>query len=204
MKTKNKILTVELAVLAAFIITCVVSTMSFASACEDIRSSVLRMHVVANSDSEEDQCLKLKVRDAVLEAGKEYFDNSESAAQAEEKLIPVKDELEKVAQKVVEENGYDYDVKVNIGNAYFPTKTYDGEVTLPAGEYEAVNVIIGSGQGHNWWCVMFPPMCLPAAESDTELDEVLSEREYEIVKSNPKFEPRFKIVEWYEKFIKNN
>lgn len=204
MKTKNKILTVELAVLTAFIITCVVSTMSFASACEDIRNSVLRMHVVANSDSEEDQCLKLKVRDAVLEAGKEYFDNSESAAQAEEKLIPVKDELERVAKKVVEENGYDYDVKVNIGNAYFPTKTYDGDVTLPAGEYEAVNVIIGSGQGHNWWCVMFPPMCLPAAESDTELDEVLSGREYEIVKSNPKFEPRFKIVEWYEKFIKNN
>lgn len=204
MKTKNKILTVELAVLTAFIITCVVSTMSFASACDDIRNSVLRMHVVANSDSEEDQCLKLKVRDAVLEAGKEYFDNSESAAQAEEKLIPVKDELERVAKKVVEENGYDYDVKVNIGNAYFPTKTYDGDVTLPAGEYEAVNVIIGSGQGHNWWCVMFPPMCLPAAESDTELDEVLSGREYEIVKSNPKFEPRFKIVEWYEKFIKNN
>ncbi len=204
MKTKNRILTVELAFLAAFIITCVVGTMSFASACEEIRSSVLRMHVVANSDSEEDQCLKLKVRDAVLEAGKEYFDNSESAAQAEEKLIPVKDELERVAKKVVEENGYDYDVKVNIGNAYFPTKTYDGEVTLPAGEYEAVNVIIGSGQGHNWWCVMFPPMCLPAAESDTELNEVLSEREYEIVKSNPKFEPRFKIVEWYEKIIKNN
>ncbi len=204
MKTKNRILTVELALLAAFIITCVVGTMSFASACEEIRSSVLRMHVVANSDSEEDQCLKLKVRDAVLEAGKEYFDNSESAAQAEEKLIPVKDELERVAKKVVEENGYDYDVKVNIGNAYFPTKTYDGEVTLPAGEYEAVNVIIGSGQGHNWWCVMFPPMCLPAAESDTELNEVLSEREYEIVKSNPKFEPRFKIVEWYEKIIKNN
>lgn len=204
MKTKNKILTAELAVLAAFIIACVISTMSFASACEDIRGSVLRMHVVANSDSEEDQCLKLKVRDAVLEAGKEYFDNSESAAQAEEKLIPVKDELENVAKKVVEDNGFDYDVKVNIGNAYFPTKTYDGDVTLPAGEYEAVNVIIGTGNGHNWWCVMFPPMCLPAAESDTELDEVLSQREYEIVKSNPKFEPRFKIVEWYEKFIKNN
>ena len=204
MKTKNKILTTELAILAAFIIACVISTMSFASACEDIRGSVLRMHVVANSDSEEDQCLKLKVRDAVLEAGKEYFDNSESAAQAEEKLIPVKDELENVAKKVVEDNGYDYDVKVNIGNAYFPTRTYDGDVTLPAGEYEAVNVIIGSGDGHNWWCVMFPPMCLPAAESDTELDEVLSQREYEIVKSNPKFEPRFKIVEWYEKFIKKN
>jgi len=204
MKTKNRIFIIEFAVLTAFIITCVISTMSFASACEDIRNSVLRMHVVANSDSEEDQALKLKVRDAVLEAGKEYFDNSESAAQAEEKLIPVKDELEKVAKKVVEDNGFDYDVKVNIGNAYFPTKTYDGDVTLPAGEYEAVNVIIGSGKGHNWWCVMFPPMCLPAAESDTELDEVLSEHEYEIVKSNPRFEPRFKIVEWYEKFIKNN
>ena len=178
--------------------------MSFASACKDIRNSVLRMHVIANSDSAEDQALKLKVRDAVLEAGKEYFDNSESAAEAEKKLVLVKDELEAVAKKTVIDNGYDYDVKVNIGNAYFPTKTYDGEVTLPAGEYEAVNVVIGSGNGHNWWCVMFPPMCLPAAESDVELDEVLSRDEYEIVKSNPKFEPRFKIIEWYEKFIKNN
>ena len=162
------------------------------------------MHVIANSDSAEDQALKLKVRDALLEAGKEYFDNSESAAEAEKKLVLVKDELEAVAKKTVIDNGYDYDVKVNIGNAYFPTKTYDGEVTLPAGEYEAVHVVIGNGNGHNWWCVMFPPMCLPAAESDVELDEVLSRDEYEIVKSNPKFEPRFKIIEWYEKFIKNN
>ena len=204
MKTKNKILAVELAALTAFIIACVSSTMSFASACKDIRSSVLRMHVIANSDSAEDQALKLKVRDAVLEAGIEYFDNSESAAEAEKKLVLVKDELEAIAKKTVMDNGYDYDVKVNIGNAYFPTKTYDGEVTFPAGEYEAVNVVIGSGNGHNWWCVMFPPMCLPAAESDVELDEVLSRDEYEIVKSNPKFEPRFKIIEWYEKFIKNN
>lgn len=99
MKTKNKILAVELAVFTAFIIACVSSTMSFASACKDIRNSVLRMHVIANSDSAEDQALKLKVRDAVLEAGKEYFDNSESAAEAEKSLFWQRTSLKRLLKR---------------------------------------------------------------------------------------------------------
>lgn len=200
---KNKIKRIELSILCGLIITCVLSTVSFAEKCDSIRSNMLRMHVIANSDSDEDQALKLKVRDAVLEAGKEYFDGSVSASQAEEVLIPVKGKLEEAAQKVITENGFDYPVKVIIDREYFATRIYDNSITLPAGQYEAVKVIIGSGEGHNWWCVMFPPMCLPAAENDETLDDVLTDDELEIVKSNPKFEPRFKIIELYEKFTEN-
>lgn len=199
---KRKIRIIEWSVLIAFTVTCFLSTVSFAHTCDDIRDSVLRMHIIANSDSEEDQELKLKVRDAVLEAGKECFDSSLTLDQALEKLIPEKAELKKVAEDVIRENGYDYSVDIKIENTFFSTKTYD-DVTLPAGEYLAVNVVIGEGEGHNWWCVMFPPMCLPAAESEVEIEDVLTDSEIGIVKSNPKYEPRFKIVELYEKFIKN-
>ncbi len=200
---KNKIRRIELSVLCGLIITVILSTVSFARDCSEIRNSVLRMHVIANSDSDVDQELKLKVRDAVLQAGKEYFDGSVTASQAEEKLIPVKEKLEQAAKQTIEENGFDYGVRVTICKEYFGTRTYDNDITLPAGQYEAVKVIIGEGKGHNWWCVMFPPMCLPAAESDVEIDSVLSDSELSVVKSNPKFEPRFKIIEIFEKFTEN-
>lgn len=202
-KTDNKIHKIELSVLAGLIIAVVMSFTSFASACKEIRTDVLRMHVIANSDSDEDQTLKLKVRDAVLKEGKDVFDGSLTAAQAEEILNPQKDRLLSAAQKVISENGYDYDVKIEIGKDFFSTRTYDDRITLPAGEYEAVRVIIGEGKGKNWWCVMFPPMCLPAAESNNEvnIDELLTDDELEIVESNPKYEPRFKIIELYEKLV---
>ncbi len=200
---KNKIRRIELSVLCGLIITVILSTVSFARDCSEIRNSVLRMHVIANSDSDADQELKLKVRDAVLQAGKDYFDGSVTASQAEEKLIPVKEKLEQAAKQTIEENGFDYGVRVTICKEYFGTRTYDNDITLPAGQYEAVKVIIGEGKGHNWWCVMFPPMCLPAAESDVEIDSVLSDSELSVVKSNPKFEPRFKIIEIFEKFTEN-
>lgn len=200
---KSKIRRIELSVLFGLIITVILSTVSFARDCSEIRNSVLRMHVIANSDSDADQELKLKVRDAVLQAGKEYFDGSITASQAEEKLIPVKEKLEQAARQTIEENGFDYSVRVTICKEYFGTRTYDNDITLPAGQYEAVKVIIGEGKGHNWWCVMFPPMCLPAAESDAEIDSVLSDSELSVVKSNPKFEPRFKIIELFEKFAEN-
>ncbi len=200
---KNKIRRIELSILCGLIITVILSTVSFARDCSEIRNSVLRMHVIANSDSDADQELKLKVRDAVLQAGKEYFDGSVTASQAEEKLIPVTEMLEQAAKRTIEENGFDYGVTVSVGREYFGTRTYDNDITLPAGQYEALKVIIGEGNGHNWWCVMFPPMCLPAAESDAEIDSVLSDSELSVVKSNPKFEPRFKIIELIEKIAEN-
>lgn len=182
----------------AVVCACIVSVSSFSGTCRGIRSEVLRMHVIANSDSEEDQALKLRVRDAVLKEGKEIFDGSVTSDQAEELLKPAVPRLEKAAKAEIKRSGYDYPVKVIVGEEYFNTRTYENSVTLPAGRYEAVRVIIGEGEGKNWWCVMFPPMCLPAAQAEASIDDVLSEDEAKLVKSNPKFEVRFKIVEWIE------
>lgn len=173
------------------------SAVGFQSTCNEVRSSVLRLHVIANSDSDEDQALKLKVRDAMLETGSRLFSGNVDASGAEETAQSEISELEKTAKRVLMENGCSDSVRIEIGESRFPTRTY-GNVTLPAGEYEAVRVIIGKGEGHNWWCVMFPPMCLPAAEGDTKLDDVLSADGIKLVNSDPKYEVRFKIVEWYE------
>lgn len=188
----------ELALFLGLIISVVISsTASFQSTCNEVRNSVLRLHVIANSDSDEDQALKLKVRDAMLETGSRLFSGDVNAENAEETAQSEISTLEETARRVLSENGCNDSVKIEIGKSRFPTRTY-GNVTLPAGKYEAVRVIIGKGEGHNWWCVMFPPMCLPAAEGETKLDDVLSADGVELVNSNPKFEVRFKIVEWYE------
>ncbi len=169
---------------------------NFAAKTEDIADNVLRLHILANSDSEEDQALKLKVRDRILATGYDTFSNAENAEQAEERIIADSDKLIKAAQEVIEEEGYNYDVTLEITDESFPTRTYDN-VTLPAGEYRAVRLVIGKGEGHNWWCVMFPTLCLPGA-SDTDLDAVLTEDEIELVESDPEVDVRFKIAEIFE------
>lgn len=193
-----KLLKIELSILLAFVIACTAGVCNFASACGEIRESVLRLHVIANSDSEADQALKLKVRDAVLEAGNDIFDGSVTREEARARLEPQREKLEEAALKVIKEEGYDYSVRINIEEEYFNTRTYE-KFTLPAGDYMAVRVIIGEGKGKNWWCIMFPPLCLPAAEGDAEISDVLGERELKVVEKNPKYEPRFKIIEIYEK-----
>ena len=192
----------EISLFCGLVISILLSIISFGASCGEIRQDVLRMHVIANSDSAEDQAVKLKVRDAVLEAGEDLFDGTLTAEGAEQVLDSDIERLQNAAQNVLTENGFDYGVRVEIGKDYFNTRTYDGEVTLPAGEYEAVRVILGEGQGQNWWCVMFPPMCLPAAEADTEISDVLTQNEEDVVKSNPKYEARFKIVELFENFYR--
>ncbi len=191
----KKIKIIECSIFIGFIIAIVLSVTSFAETCDEIRTDVLRLHVIANSDSYEDQQLKLKVRDAVLEAGENIFDGSVTRENAQEKIEKEKETLEKVAKKVVEENGFDYDVEITVTEEYFTTRTYEN-VTLPAGDYMAVRVLIGESAGKNWWCVMFPPLCLPAAETDIDL--FFNDRQVKLVERNPKYEPRFKIVEIFE------
>ena len=176
----------------------------FGARCAGIRREVLRLHVIANSDSARDQSAKLRVRDALLLAGADLFDGSVDTAQAQAVLIPRKEELERRAKKTLEALGLDYPVRIEIGEAYFPTRTYEAAgVTLPAGRYQAVRVLLGRGGGQNWWCVMFPPLCLPAARpsSQVSLDAALTGGELRIVKSNPKLEIRFKIVELWESLL---
>lgn len=196
---KNRIFKIETSVLAALLICFVLNISSFSEECRNIRSKMLRMHVIANSDSDIDQELKLKVRDAVLAEGKEIFDGSVTADDAKSKILPETERLRKAALTVIENEGFSYDVKITVGNEYFNTRTYDNSVTLPAGYYTAVKVIIGEGKGHNWWCVMFPPMCLPAASKECEISDVLEKDEVRIVEGGSKYKFKFKIVEIYEK-----
>lgn len=200
---KKTLLRIEISLLIALIICGALNINAFSQQCESIREKMLRMHVIANSDSEEDQQLKLKVRDAVLSAGKEVFDGSITATEAKEKITPYIDYLENTALETIKNEGFDYNVKITVEKEYFSTRTYDNSVTLPAGYYTAVKVIIGEGEGQNWWCVMFPPMCLPTAVAECEMSDVLTEDETEIVTETEKYEFKFKIVEFFEEIFNN-
>ena len=167
---------------------------------EALAEKVVRLHVLANSDSEEDQALKLRVRDAVLEQATAILEQSADRREAESRLRGQLLELERIAAKEIAAEGYDYPVTVNLENTDFPTKEYDG-FTLPAGEYLALRVIIGEGKGQNWWCVVFPPLCT-AASADVPASALaagFSEEEVSLItEENQGYVLKFKAVEWWE------
>lgn len=201
MKSKKltKLMKIQAVVFAAVFAAVACSVGAFAYNCSRVRSDVLRMHVIANSDCSADQQLKLMVRDAVLERGAQLFDGTVTVDEARRKIEPHKAELEAAAREVIERAGYDYPVSVNVVNEYFATRCY-GSLTMPAGRYTAVKVVIGEGAGRNWWCVMFPPLCLPAAQDrGGNLDAFFDDGELKVVESSGRYEPRFKIVEIIEK-----
>lgn len=171
--------------------------MPFIETSERISRDVFRLHILANSDEEYDQQLKLKVRDAVLEKGQEVFLNCSSLDDIISVCEKNIDLFSEAAQECIADNGYGYGVNVYVDKEYFNTRKYE-EITLPGGIYNALKIEIGEAQGHNWWCVMFPAICLSAV-SDSEINEILDEEEVELINSNEKYEIRFKIVEIYEK-----
>lgn len=193
----KKHIRIEIAVAVGLIVAIIASIASFAAECSSVREDVVRLHILANSDSEEDQAVKLLVRDALLECGSELFSGAVTVDEAKECLENECSELIKTAEQVLYENGFDYGAGITLTTEYFATRAYE-DFTMPAGEYLAVRVILGKGEGHNWWCVMFPPLCLPAASGKTELDVVFGESGADIVKSEAKYEMRFKIVEVFE------
>lgn len=200
-----KLKAVEISAFLAFVL-CLGVTLTFDNSCSGIREKVLRLHVIANSDSAEDQSLKYAVRDALLQQGEDVFAGSDTSYEAEAKIGKSLFSLKNTAEETVRTFGYDYKVNVEIGNTYFPTREYE-DITLPAGYYRAVRVIIGEGKGRNWWCVMFPPLCIPAAaEESPDLEDILDKKELDIVSSGEKYEIRFWFVEKYyelkEKFVK--
>lgn len=167
---------------------------------DELADKVVRLHVLANSDSEEDQALKLRVRDAVLEQATAILEQSADRREAESRLRGQLLELERIAAAEITAAGYQYPVTVELENTDFPTKEYDG-FTLPAGEYLALRVIIGEGQGRNWWCVVFPPLCT-AASADVPaaaLAAGFSEDEVSLItEENQGYVLKFKAVEWWE------
>lgn len=171
----------------------------------DIANSVFRLHVIANSDSKEDQDLKYKVRDSLISYMNELCGNCKSKEEAINLVTKHKEEFKKIADDTIKNNGYSYDVKISIGNFEFPTKNY-GDISLPAGFYDALRVEIGNAKGQNWWCVMFPPLCfvdissgVVPDESKEQLEDTLSEEEYALVseEDEPQFKFKFKILEFF-------
>lgn len=198
--TNLKNLTIIIILFIAFFI---INAHSYAiNVSNGLSSNIFRLHILANSDSEEDQALKLKVRDAILQ----YMETLNTAKQDKQSVIELSKEhiedFKMIAEKVIHENGYDYSVSAEIGNFYFPTKYY-GNISLPAGDYDALKIEIGDAKGQNWWCSLFPPLCFVSVsagvveeEGKTYLKENLSEEEFEIVsETSPEIEFKFKIVE---------
>lgn len=173
----------------------------------DIEDSVLRLHIVANSDSDEDQALKLKVRDEVVDRCGFLFENCVSAEQSIKIAADNIGFIKYVAEQVITENGYNYDADCQVTQCSFPTKQYerpgDGVVSLPRGEYNALNIKIGAANGKNWWCVMYPPLCFVdgVASVPDETDELLKSQltasEYELITESdrPEIKIKFKIAE---------
>ena len=167
---------------------------------DDLSNKVVRLHVLANSDSEEDQALKLLVRDAVLERAEDVLVQTSDRAEAEGKLRGQLLEFERAAAEVIREEGYDYTVTVELADTEFPTRAYDG-FTLPAGEDLALRVLIGEAAGQNWWCVVFPPLCTAAA-ADTSVSAMatgFTEEEIKLItEEDSGYILKFKVVEFWE------
>ncbi len=169
----------------------------FARQCEGIQTEVLRLHIPANSDSDSDQSVKLRLRDFLLtEYGGRLsqLDSVQEAKAAAAELLP---EIERASCEFLAAEGMDYGAKAELCDMYFTTRVYDN-VTLPAGEYSALRVTLGSGEGQNWWCVMFPPLCIPAAaeyreEAEDALPDVLIHDE-----EAPEVEIKFALFEFFK------
>ena len=192
----------EWVVLIACIVSIALSTVvSFGEECYFIRENTLRLHILANSDDATDQQLKLQVRDAVLEQSGFLFsgcETREAMIEAAKQQLPL---IQRTAQQVVAQNGSDQQVRVSVTDMFFETRQYDN-VILPAGTYTAVRIELGRAQGKNWWCVLYPPLCVEAACSGfTQEEAQISES---LLQQNelPKYRVKLAVVEWWESLLR--
>ncbi|MBQ8892878.1 MAG: stage II sporulation protein R [Clostridia bacterium] len=170
-----------------------------------VRQGVVRFHVVAASDSAEDQQLKLRVRDGLFAMIKELFADCTDQAAALKTAEENREELESAAREILQQNGCDTPITLEIGQRYFPTKDY-GSLSFPAGSYQAVSIRIGEARGQNFWCVLYPALCIaPAVAEDTAADEMTAvigeESTHFLQKSTEKEKIKFALVEWFEHFM---
>lgn len=155
----------------------------------DIKDKIIRLHVVANSDSPEDQAIKLRIRDAIIKELEPKLENMKSQEEVKNLISANMDNLISAAEEEMAKIGKSYPIDIELGTYEFPTKVY-GDLTFPAGSYQALNVKIGEAKGKNWWCVMFPPLCfvdiaqgVVSEKTLEEFKEILEENELELLKS---------------------
>lgn len=169
---------------------------------QQLSDKVLRLHVLANSDSAADQALKLKVRDSVLEAASAILEGCPDRETAEQRLFAALPEIEDAARARIAAEGETQAVTAELRPTVFPTREYE-DFTLPAGEYLALRVVIGEGAGHNWWCVVFPPLCAETTSdlSQTAMAAGLTEDEVALITESDGYQLKFKAVELWEKLM---
>lgn len=183
---------------------------------EKLAENFIRFHVIANSDSQSDQSLKLAIRDKVLEEMAPHLNRSDSIEESRKILLDARDKINGIAKEIIKQWGVNYDVTSTLQDVYMPTKRY-GDLILPAGTYEAFCIRLGEAKGRNWWCVMYPPLCYVDAtcgqvpkKNKEELKNMLTEEEYNLIfvdsmnnqkeqKKNQKVKVKFKLIEWWQK-----
>ena len=165
---------------------------------QELSSKLLRLHIVAHSDSKDDQALKLRVRDRVIQTAQSYLTDITDVRTAQQIVLEHIPELEAVAKDEVSKSGFSYPVNAKVTNMYFPTRDYD-TFSLPAGNYNAFRVEIGDAKGRNWWCVMFPPLCITAAQADIDSYELTDEELALISSGDTVYKCKFKAVELFSK-----
>ena len=167
----------------------------FAKRVQNLRNNVLRLHILANSDAIEDQEVKLLVRDALLEQSEKLFAGCETLEEMKARAWEERETIRLIAQNALEEYGSNDKVTVQLAEMEFDAREYE-EITMPGGEYSALRILIGEGEGHNWWCVMYPPLCLPAVSADAYFDVETEE----FLESPQEYEIKFKCAELWEKW----
>lgn len=183
------------ALACGFILTVLASFYPFAAACGELPQNVVRLHVVANSNSQQDQAVKLLVRDAVLEEASRWYGDATSMEEASSQLCTHLESIAGAARETLQREGAFYSAQAQVTEMYFPTRDY-GDFRLPAGRYRTLRITLGEGEGHNWWCVVFPSLCLPAAGDDPLL--ALPEGERQVVEDSQHMEVKWKAVELWE------
>ena len=200
MKKQGTIRRLDAALGAGLLLAMLITPLAgFGQRCAQVRQEVLRLHILANSDSEADQALKLRVRDAVLEETGGLFAAAVTLEEAQAAALENLPAIEAAARRALAEAGSDAPVKAELTRMYFNTREYGEDTTLPAGEYQALRLSIGEARGRNWWCVMFPPLCVPAAEAAVEGQESKAvEEDIEALNQEPHYRLSFAVVEWLE------
>lgn len=194
---------IEWALLLALVVSLGTAVFPFVQQCRQISDKVVRLHILANSNTVTDQVLKLQVRDRILQETGEQLRTSVRKEDAEQQIQALLPEIERIAEEELRSRGCTDSVHAELTDMYFTTRTYDSG-TLPAGNYRALRITIGAGAGENWWCVMFPPMCLSAAvesSPNTQLEDVLAEDELDIVTHPDSYQIRLKLVEWWTQLV---
>ena len=174
---------------------------------EEIAGKIIRFHVRANSDTQLDQELKLKVRDAIGACMQPVLSEVSGIQESRQAIHKNLSRIEREAEQVIQSEGFDYPVKAELAKVDFPEKTY-GSYTFPAGKYEALEVVIGEGKGHNWWCVMYPNLCffnsvyeVVDEEAEKSLERALTQEEYKSLMEHKNYEVRFALVDWIKEKI---